>query len=101
MIDIANWLFGNVAPLSKPKNEQLAAVIGFFFGGIGLGLYFQSFIDFIIPVLISIILLVVLPAMVSLDYYLFVFLNSSIPALWGYFRVVNSNSRLVAPANMA
>lgn len=35
--------------LRKRKIPSLAFVIGFLFGGIGLGLYFRSFIDFLAP----------------------------------------------------
>ena len=37
-------------PTHKERNPVTAAIIGFLFGGIGLGLYFKSVIDFLIPV---------------------------------------------------
>jgi hypothetical protein len=37
-------------PLRKEHKPANAAIIGFLFGGIGLGLYFKSVTDFLIPV---------------------------------------------------
>jgi hypothetical protein len=39
-------------PVLEKKNWVLAGLLGFFFGGLGLGLYFQSWKDFIYPILV-------------------------------------------------
>ena len=45
-------LFNHLSPLHASKSEAWAAILGFAFGGLGLGIYFRSFIDFVIPVAI-------------------------------------------------
>ena len=94
MIEFAKWLFHVLAPLGGRKNPQIAAVLGFLFGGIGLGIYFLSFVDFLIPLGITIVLAVVLPGLVDIDTGLAILFGSIVAALWGYLRVVDSNSRL-------
>jgi hypothetical protein len=74
-------------PLRGERNPTAAAIIGFCFGGIGLGIYFASFIDFIIPLLIIIGLFSVL------QYYGWLG-GALVAAVWGYFRAVNSNEKL-------
>ncbi len=93
MIDFTNWLFEHMPPLNGAKNPQLAAVLGFFFGGIGLGIYFMSFVDFLIPILISILLFAVLQGLASMDTTIAWLVGAIIAGLWGFFRVVNSNNR--------
>jgi hypothetical protein len=36
-------------PLKKKKDPAVAAVLGFAFGGVGLGLYLESWMDFLLP----------------------------------------------------
>lgn len=91
MTDFANWLFKVLPPLSKSKNSQIAAVLGFLLGGIGLGIYFLSFIDFLIPILFAFLLTAVLPSLEGAW-----LVGAIIAALWGYLRVVDSNSRLAS-----
>ena len=45
-----SWL----PPLRKERSPAKAAIIGLLFGGLGLGLYFKSVVDFLIPVLFTI-----------------------------------------------
>lgn len=90
MTEFASWLFKALPPLSKTKNSQIAAVLGFLFGGIGLGIYFLSFIDFLIPILFAILLVGVLPSSEGA-----LLAGAIISALWGYLRVENSNSRFI------
>lgn len=89
MTDFAKWLFKALPPLSKSKNSQIAALLGFLFGGIGLGIYFLSFIDFLIPIFFAYLLTAILSSLE--EAWLF---GAIIAALWGYLRVVDSNSRL-------
>lgn len=77
-------------PLAKKKNPALAAAIGFFFGGIGLGLYLRSWRDFLIP--FGILLLMLIGGVIVADVT-----DLAIPFIWaGYSwrRVVASNARL-------
>lgn len=73
--------------LRGKRNPQAAAIIGFFFGGIGLGIYFASFIDFIIP------LMIVIGMSATLSQFGFIG-GAIIAAAWGYFRAVSSNKNL-------
>lgn len=73
--------------LKRKRNPTTAAIIGFCFGGIGLGIYFASFIDFIIPIMIAIGMLTVLSQVGWLG-------GAIVAALWGYFRAVSSNEKL-------
>lgn len=43
------------------KNTLLAGFLGFLFGGIGLGLYFQSWRDFLFPILLFVFLSLIFP----------------------------------------
>ena len=74
-------------PLRKERDPGTAAIIGFFFGGIGLGIYFGSFIDFIIPLLIAIGLWTTLSQVGLIG-------GVVIATAWGYFRAVSSNEKL-------
>lgn len=44
-----SWL----RPPRKQRSPAAAAIVGFLFGGIGLGLYHRSVVDFAVPVLFS------------------------------------------------
>ena len=77
-------------PLRRRTRPNLACFVGFLTGGIGLAVYFRSFVDAIVvaALLITFALLYdtvsefgVLPGLV-------------LPALYGYFRAENSNRRL-------
>jgi hypothetical protein len=87
MLDFISKLMDKMEPLKDEKNPNVACLIGFLLGGIGLGIYFKSVVDFIL--LLGILLATV-----------FVFGDAGfvagavIAALYGYFRVLNSNERL-------
>jgi len=68
----------------KKRSPAAAAIVGFLFGGIGLGLYFRSVLDFLIPVLCAIASVAVGAAAVSgrLGYLA----GALIAARWGYYR---------------
>lgn len=74
-------------PLHARKNPGLACLLGLLLGGLGLGIYFRSIVDFVIPIGFTIlaILLVGDPGFWG---------GVVIAALWGFFRAVNSNERL-------
>ena len=87
-------------PLKKEKNPGLASVLGFFFGGIGLGLYFLSFIDFLIPIGITILATILLSVVNTELGFIGVLGGAIVASLWGYFRVLNSNERLEKAAQV-
>jgi hypothetical protein len=84
-----NDLFGlldKLPVLNSRKNPVGACVIGLFLGSIGIGIYLQSFADFLIPLLVFIVLVIVIPGLGAAPGWIFA-------GLYGYFRVVNSNER--------
>ncbi len=84
-------------PLRKERNPVKAAIIGFLFGGIGLGLYFKSMIDFLIPVGFAIATTAVAAMSAGPTPGTAGFLGGCmIAARWGYYRARQSNARLAA-----
>lgn len=80
-------------PTRKERNPVTAAIIGFLFGGIGLGLYFKSVIDFLIPVGFAVATAVVAAAASAPSSAGFLG-GCMIAARWGYYRARQSNARL-------
>ena len=88
-------LMSRLSPLGKEKSPSVAAVLGFLLGGLGVGLYLWSLIDFVFPfglwlltyfVVTNVVLVVFISGVVA----------GVIAAIYGYFRVQNSNARLRA-----
>lgn len=93
MLDFFYKLMDNLAPLKAKKDPALACIIGFFAGGIGLGLYFWSFVDFIFPLAIAVAISITAGAVLQDD--LIAWLSGAlIASLYGYFRAKNSNDRI-------
>ena len=86
-------ILDELPPLRSQKNSSIATVIGFLFGGIGLGIYFFSIIDFFILMVVGFILL---GALSNFGW----FLGACFAAVYGYFRVENSNKRLAQNENI-
>jgi multisubunit Na+/H+ antiporter MnhG subunit len=83
-------------PLPRDRSATVAAIIGLLFGGIGVGIYFRSFLDF---VLCSVLTLVASMAFVMTESVMTLLLCATAPALYGFHRVRASNvKRGVAPA---
>lgn len=82
-------------PLRKECKPANAAIIGFLFGGIGLGLYFKSVIDFLIPVGFT-VATAIAAAMTTGQAGLGFLSGAMIAARWGYYRARQSNARLAA-----
>jgi hypothetical protein len=80
-------------PLRKERNPVKAAIIGFLFGGIGLGLYFKSVIDFLAPVAFAVATTAVAAATAKQTAIGFIG-GCLIAARWGYYRAHQSNARL-------
>jgi hypothetical protein len=76
-------------PVQSRKNPWLAFVLGFLFSGVALGIYFRSWIDFIVPTVIWLVLIVT-PGDAGF------WIGAFIGGVWGLLRVVNSNERLGA-----
>ena len=87
-------LLDKLPPLHGTKSAGVAAVLGFVFGGIGLGIYLRSFVDFLFPIALVITASVLSTGFAQLDPQIGVLAGSIVASLWGYFRVENSNLRL-------
>ena len=85
-------LADKMQPLKVRKSPAAAAVIGFAFGGIGLGIYFGTILDFAVPFTIFLILFIFGFTNAELALLLLPFLC----AIWGYKRAAASNARLDA-----
>jgi hypothetical protein len=83
-------LMRKLPPPAKRRNENIACLIGFLFGGIGLAIYLRTVIDFVFPFSIAIALLVVYagpPAWLA---------GAIVASLYGYFRVKFANEASAA-----
>ncbi|HWX96078.1 MAG TPA: hypothetical protein VNZ01_04425, partial [Solirubrobacteraceae bacterium] len=58
MLDLLVKGLGRLPALRTERRPNVAAFIGFFFGGLGLGLYFRSFVDFLLPIAVTVVLIV-------------------------------------------
>jgi hypothetical protein len=74
-------------PLRTKVNPSLAFVLGFLFSGVGLGIYFRSRVDLIVPSIVWVILIAALEGQGLL-------VGTVIGGLWGLLRTVSSNKRL-------
>lgn len=83
---LINSIFANLPPLKSKKDPIVAFFLGFCCGGIGLGLYFGSLVDCIIPLVIFLILSITIPigGVVA---------GALIASVYGVLRVLDSNSR--------
>jgi hypothetical protein len=93
MVQAIFTIMDKLDPFPKQKSPQLAGFLGFVLGGLALGVYFLSFIDFLIPIGIAIAATVIAQQFGDLA-GLGWLAGAIIAALWGYFRALNSNQRL-------
>lgn len=77
----------HMKPLKKVKSPIWAGIIGFFFGPLGIGLYFGSLEDFFVCLLLLIILGFIIPGLGLVPGWLF-------SAGYGMYRAISSNSRV-------
>jgi hypothetical protein len=77
--------------LHTKKNPTWALVIGFLTGGIGLGIYLRSFVDMLIPIVLYFGVLAFSQQAQVLGWTL----GPMVVAVYGYFRVQESNDRPV------
>lgn len=84
--------FMGVLPLLPRKTSpRIAAVLGFFLGPVGVGLYFNSFIDFLL-----IFGLALSGAQLYGDIPWLFFLNPALISIYAYFRSKHSNKYRLA-----
>jgi hypothetical protein len=87
MIEAIEKLMNSLPPIHSRKNPSLALIIGFAAGGVGLGIYFRSVVDFMLPVGIAFATVHIFG-----DYG---WLGGAILAsLYGFFRALSSNKQL-------
>jgi hypothetical protein len=77
------YLLGDLPTIREKKNPIIAGILGFLFGGIGLGLYFQSWKDFLYPILVMIGLTIIIPGIGMIVAII-------LTTFWGIFRAANS-----------
>ena len=70
--------------LDKPKDPTTAAILGFLFGPVGLGIYFKSFLDFFISLGLLILMTILIPGVGIVPGWIF-------SAAFGYFRAEASH----------
>lgn len=87
MLDVIYKAFDKLPPLSTERNPNVACLVGFLFGGIGIGIYFRSFVDFVLLLGTVIALTVTLGEIGYLG-------GMVVAALYGYFRVLSSNATI-------
>jgi len=85
MLTAVESFIRKLPPPAKARDENVACLIGFLFGGIGLAIYLRTVVDFFLPIGIFIVLFAVYPHAASAVAALV------IAALYGYFRVKIAN----------
>jgi hypothetical protein len=80
-------LLKDLPPIREKKNPLVAALIGFFFGGLGLGIYFKSWKDGVYLVLVALLLLIPFSFLLT---PIGLFIGCCIAACWGYARADKS-----------
>ena len=84
---------GYLQPLNRDVNPNLAAFLGLAFGGIGLGIFFLSFIDAIIPLAVAIALTLGFKELASADPTTGFIAGCLLASIYGYLRASDSNAR--------
>jgi hypothetical protein len=87
------WVARRRGPLPRRRSAAAAAIIGLLFGGIGIGIYFRSFLDFVVC---SALTMIVSMAFVVSGSPMTLLLCMCAPALYGFHRVRTSNVKLAA-----
>lgn len=83
IIKAIEHMLTDLPPIRERKDPVVAGLIGFAFGGIGLGLYFNSGKDFVYPVLVFVGLSLLFPGLGSVAAMIFT-------GCWGVVRAINS-----------
>ena len=91
------WIARRRRPLPRRRSATVAALIGLLFGGIGVGIYLRSFLDF---VLCSVLTVIASMAFVISGSAMTLLLCMTAPALYGFHRVRTSNVKRTAEAGI-
>jgi hypothetical protein len=90
VISSAYGVAEKLQPLASKKDPVVAAIAAFALGGVGLGIYLRSWVDFFVPFLMLLILgVIAIPTGGLLAYFAPVFW-----AVYAYRRVKASNAKL-------
>jgi hypothetical protein len=82
-------LVSKLPPLKRRKNPVVAALVGFMFGSVGLGIYLRSLVDFVAPLVVFVMLVVMNQATVAGW-----LVGALIAGAYGFCRTLDSNERL-------
>src|ERR1043166_932176 len=82
----AQQIVEQLDPLGEEKNPIIAFVLGIFFGALGGGIFFKSWKDFFVCLLLFIFLTVAIPGLGAVPGWLFA-------AFYGAYRAHTSNER--------
>jgi hypothetical protein len=93
LYQVLKWTAGRPQPLPRRKSAPVAAIIGLLFGGIGVGIYFRSFLDFVLCTLLTMIASV---AYVFTGSAMTLLLCATASGLYGFHRVRMSNVKLAS-----
>lgn len=77
----------NLPPLPEPKNPVVAFILGFFFGALGVAIYFKSPRDFFVCCGLFVGLSILIPGIGSIAGWLF-------SPCYGAYRAMTSNEQL-------
>jgi len=92
MLDGIENFMKKLPAIGRSTNPNLAAIFGFLLGGVALGIYFRSFIDFIVPIGIAILLVLLVGDIAWIG-------GAIVASVWGFFRSQESNERIANPAH--
>jgi len=81
-------LIEDLPPLKVKKNPLLAGILGFLFGGLGIGLYFQSWKDGVYLVVVFLMLSFLLAPLVVVGPLIALLFAG----VWGFARAANSGT---------
>jgi hypothetical protein len=92
-VRLGKAIWDRFPPLTRRTSPQLSAALGFFFGGIGLAIYFRSFVDFIAPIAIAIVASLIAKKLFGVA-ELGLLAGAIIASLYGLSRSQDANRRL-------
>jgi hypothetical protein len=95
-VETLQQILKGMPPLKSEKNPGTASLWGFLLGGIGLGIYFRSFADFILASAVWLVFFFVFVGFINLPTLFMGILNGVIIGTYGYFRALTSNENLHA-----
>jgi hypothetical protein len=87
-LDFFLQLFDLMPRLQSRKNPTKSCIVGLFFGFVGCGFCFRTFVDFLIPLLMTLLVAMLLEEKFN------VVIGNILPALYAFLRATHGNSRL-------